>query len=148
MKNNFPIHFLRLYSGFFKYFFIGFFFTAILHYSGSCKKSDNPVDTTPPPTSVDVTKINDGAKKAESAFVTGDVQQVTNILTEDSKTLYKDDLSKISKDVLVAIGNAMKNRTLDTYSEQYAEFSFQKDGQTFTVAFARQADDSWKLMRF
>jgi len=140
--------FLRRHSGYFMYFLFGFFFIAVIQYFGSCNKSSNPVDNTLPPSSVDVTKINDGAKTAENAFITGDPQQVTNILTEDSKTLYKDDLGKISKEVLIAIGNAMKTRKLDTYSEQYAEFSFQKDGETFTVAFARQADDSWKLMRF
>jgi uncharacterized protein YkuJ len=148
MKNKFPILFLSQHSDYFRYFFFGFFFIAVIHYSGSCKNDNNPVATNPPPSSVDVTKITDGAKTAENAFITGDKQQVANILTEDSKTLYKDDLDKISSNDLIEIGNAMKTRSLDKYGEQYAEFSFQKDGQTFTVAFARQADDSWKLMRF
>ena len=53
MKTKVSIIFRKLYSSFFKYLIIGFFFTAIIHYTVSCKKSDNRTDNSAPSASVD-----------------------------------------------------------------------------------------------
>ena len=114
----------------------------------SCKKSENPVssgDNNPP--TIDVTPINNGAASAEQALLTGDTAQVRQVLTPVSQARYAPILAQIPKERLVALGNAMKTRTLKIYSALYAEYVFTENGVSYTVALARQEDGSWKAVR-
>lgn len=95
-----------------------------------------------------VGKIYEGAKEIETAFKSGDVFRITNILTDNAKELYGTDLSQIKKYYLVKFGEAFKTRVLKVYSDLYAEFNYTKDGVMFSISMAIQEDGSWKLMRF
>jgi hypothetical protein len=69
------------------------------------------------------------------------------MLTPESQTYYATVLAQVPQSRLIALGNAMKNRTLKIYSELYAEYAFSENGKTYTVALARQEDGSWKIVR-
>jgi hypothetical protein len=113
-----------------------------------CPKSDNPVsDDENNQPQVDVGAINNGASSAEQALLSGDTSQVRQIFTPESQTYYAPILAQIPQSRLTALGNAMKNRTLKIYSELYAEYEFSENGNTYTVALARQDDGSWKIVR-
>jgi hypothetical protein len=94
-----------------------------------------------------VGKIYEGAKAIETAFISGDVISIINILTDNAKELYSADLSQVKKSYLVKFGEAFKTRVLKVYSDLYAEFNYTKDGIVFSIAMAIQEDGSWKLMR-
>ena len=132
---------------------VGFFVLGILvslaaQNISSCKKSDNPVsEDENNQTHVDVGAINNGASSAEQALLSGDTSQVRQVFTPESQTYYAPVLAQIPQSRLIALGNAMKNRTLKIYSELYAEYEFSDGGTTYTVALARQEDGSWKIVR-
>jgi len=130
----------------FKFFIMGIFIAFILHFSGSCNKDDDPF--TPTEETVDVSKISDGAKSAETAFLSADVENIKNILTEDALKTYGTALSQADEWDLLELGEALKSRELKVYSSMYAEYSYIKGGITYTFAMARKEDGSWKLMRF
>ena len=126
-----------------KYIVFGFAFAFFLHASDSCKK-----DPVIPDDTVDVGKINDGAKAVETAFISGDVNSIKNVLTGDATALYGTDLPQINKDQLIKLGEALKTKELVVYTGMYAEYNYTKNGVTYSFAMARQDDGSWKLMRF
>ena len=126
-----------------KYFFVGIAIAFLVHASGSCRKdSYNQNDD------AIVGKINDGAKSAEAAFISGDPAAIESIMTDAAKELYGTDLPQIDKEELISLGKALKNRELKVYSDLYAEFNYTKDGVEYSIAMAQQEDGSWKLMRF
>ncbi len=130
------------------YFILGILLSMAAQNFYSCKKTDNPVteDENNPP-QVDVGAINNGASSAEQALLSGDTSQVRQMLTPESQTYYAPVLAQVPTSRLIALGNAMKNRTLKIYSELYAEYEFSENGNTYTVALARQDDGSWKIVR-
>ena len=131
-----------------KYFIIGLSAAFVLHISGSCSKdSSNPVTPSDNTDNVDVGKIDEGAKSVETAFLTGESQKVINLLTDDAKTLYSEDLAKVNKTELIKLGESLKTRQLDVYTDMYAEYKYTKDGIEYTIAFARKDETTWKLMR-
>ena len=126
-----------------KYFFLGLSIAFLIHASDSCRKDPiTPVDT------VDVGKINDGAKLVETAFLSGDSTNIKNVLTDNARELYGADLPAINKNNLIKLGESLKTKELKVYSDMYAEYNYTKDGVTYSFAMARQQDGSWKLMRF
>jgi hypothetical protein len=130
------------------FFLLGIILSMAAQNFYSCKKSDNPVsgDENNPPT-VDVTAINNGASSAEQALLSGDTSKVRQMLTPESQIYYATVLAQVPQSRLIALGNAMKNRTLKIYSELYAEYEFSENGKTYTVALARQEDGFWKIVR-
>jgi hypothetical protein len=126
-----------------KYFFLGISMAFLIQASGSCRK-----DPITPEDPVDVGKINEGAKLAESAFISGDPIAIINILTEEARGLYDSELPQVDKNQLTRLGEALKTRTLKVYTGLYAEYEYEKGGVTYTFAMAEQEDGSWKLMRF
>jgi hypothetical protein len=143
---SFALHFKKLFLV--KYFLLGLSFAFIIHISGSCSKdSSSPVGPDNNNTNVDVTKINDGAKAVETAFLSGDPQQINNLLTENAKVGIGDEITNANTNDLIKLGEALKTRELDVYTDSYAEYSYTKDGVEYTIAFAHQLDDTWKLMR-
>lgn len=132
----------------FRYFLLGIIFAFLMQIYSSCSKNDsNPVEPGPEP-DVDVSKIEEGAANAETAFASGEAQNVLNQLTDETKSLIGNGLSKVRKADLVELGNALKSRELVVYSDMYAEYKYTKDGVEYTVAFARKDENTWKLQRF
>lgn len=143
---SFALHFKKLFL--LKYFILGLSFAFLIHISGSCSKdSSSPVGPDNNNNNTDIGKINEGAEAVEAAFLTGDPQKVINLLTENAKVLLSDGLTKVNKNELIELGESLKTRELDVYSDMYAEYSYTKDGIEYTIAFAHQFDDTWKLMR-
>jgi hypothetical protein len=100
------------------------------------------------PTTVDVTKINEGAARVEAAFTSGDPARVQALLTDQARANYGDDLSRIDPAQLRAFGEDFKHRTLDGYGSRSAQFSFPWKGTVYTVALALADDGSYQLMDF
>ncbi len=131
-----------------RYFVIGLSFACLIHLSGSCSKdSSSPVGPDNNNNNTDVGKINEGAEAVEAAFLSGDPQQINNILTENAKVVIGDEITNANRNDLIKLGEALKTRELDVYTDSYAEYSYTKDGIKYTIAFARQFDETWKLMR-
>lgn len=128
-----------------RYFALGVFFALFLHIGGSCIKDKYNPD---PTDNVDVTKIHDGAKLVESAFISGNAGTVISVLTADAAGLYGADLRQVSPDQLTGLGESLKTREIKVYTDMYAEYEYRKGGVAYTIAMARQEDGSWKLMRF
>lgn len=130
------------------FFILGIVLSMAAQNFSSCKKSDNPIseDQNKQP-QVDVGAINSGASSAEQALLSGDTSHVRQILTPESQTIYAPVLAQVPQSRLIALGNAMKSRTLKIYSEVYAEYEFSENGTTYTVALGRQEDGSWKVVR-
>ncbi len=129
-------------------FMLGAITIAVLHLLATCSEGDGgsgPVDN--PPSTIDITAINNGAQAVEDAFATGDPQKVAETLTEEAKSFYADKLDEI-QDRMAAFSKAIQSRTLKTYSEYYAEYSYTDNGSSYTLSLALQEDGAWKLMRF
>jgi hypothetical protein len=92
-------------------------------------------------------KIEEGATKAEEAFLSGDTTALKAILTPTALAFYEGEFPNIQT-VMAQIGTAMKNRKLEANSEQYAEYSIDFQSGQFLMTFALQDDGSWKLIRF
>jgi len=130
-----------------KYFIVGVSIAFLIHSSGSCRK-DDPEPDGPVVEQVDVGAIDKYAKSVESAFVSGEAVKIQNILTDDAKALYGNDLTQMDKNNLIKLGEALKSRKIKVFTDLYAEYEYTKDGIIYSVAMARQEDGSWKLMRF
>ncbi|NOY07131.1 MAG: hypothetical protein GXO82_10975 [Chlorobi bacterium] len=133
---------------YFRSFILGVLTIAVLHMFATCSEGDGgagPNDD--PPSNVDVTAINEGAQKVEEAFATADPQKVAEILTEEAKAFYAEELDGI-QDRMAAFSKVIQTRTLKTYSEYYAEYSYTDNGSSYTLTLALQEDGAWKLMRF
>lgn len=132
-----------------KYFLSGFLVALLVVMIFSCKKAENPVESQEGGvTNVDVKKIDEGAKASEDAFKSGSPQEVISILTDDAKTELSTAITKLNSSQLKSLGVALESKKLDVYGELYAEYSYVKGGVTYTIAYARQQDGTWKLMRF
>lgn len=133
-----------------KYFVFGILIAFSIHIISSCSKSNSPTEpeSTNPPAAVDEKKIEEGAKAAEDALKTGDVQKVLSTLSEDAKTFYGTQLNSAAKEELIKIGEALNSKSIVVYTESYAEYKYTKDGQEYSIALSRQVDGTWKLMRF
>jgi hypothetical protein len=132
-----------------KYLVLGFFIAFAVHSANSCKKVDTESESNNPDSGfVDTGKMDDAVKTVSTAFISGDANKVRSILTETALAKYGDGLSKVNKSSLIKFGEALKNSELKVGTELYAEYIFTKDGTQFSIAMARQADGSWKLMRF
>lgn len=129
-----------------RFILLGVFIGFLLHISGSCRK-DEPGPDFPGNPVVDVSKIHEGAKSLETAFLNGSPQEIKNLLTDDAASLYGDYLSGVSQSDWNRLGEALKTRDLVIYTDVYAEYSYTKDGIQFTFAMACQEDGTWKLMR-
>lgn len=97
--------------------------------------------------SMDTRGMNRGAKDAEKAFLSGDPEEVLQLMSTESQAFFGDQLRKISSSELEAMGNAFKNREMTVKSSTYAEFEFEEGGITFSIALGLQSDESWKIIR-
>jgi hypothetical protein len=140
--------FLSLFKKIFllKYLVLGFAVAFIIHITVSCLKDEDEPDK--PGNEVEIEDIKAGAKAMESAFLSGDPNAIKSILTDNALELYGSDLSKINKNHLIKLGEALKSRNLKVNTDIYAEYNYTKDGIVHTFALAKQEDESWKLMRF
>ena len=127
-------------------FISGLLITAMIHVGYRCQKeNDDPQDTG---ITADLVQMEKDAALAETAFLSGDIEQVKLVMTEDTYEFYKEVLENQAPDKLIEYGNALKSRELNKYSAIYAEYTFTGGKKTYTVGFAVQADKSWKITRF
>lgn len=137
-------HFKKLFL--LKYLILGFSVAMMVHITVSCFTDEEEPDK--PGNEVEIEDIKVGAKSIESAFLSGDPNAIKGILTDNALELYGSDLSKINKNHLIKLGEALKTRNLKVNTDMYAEYSYTKDGIVYTFALAKEEDESWKLMRF
>ena len=89
-----------------------------------------------------------GAENAEEAFLSGDPDQVIELLSNDSKSYFEEQIADISPSVLIALGEALKNRVHTVKASTYTEFEFTDQGVTYSIALSLVDENSWKLIRF
>jgi len=129
-------------------FILGAITIAVLHLFATCSEGDGGSGPNgDPPSNIDITAINEGAQQVEDAFATADPQKVADVMTEEAKSFYADELAGI-QDRMVAFSKVIQSRTLKAYSQDYAEYSYTDNGSSYTMALARQEDGVWKLVRF
>ncbi len=92
-------------------------------------------------------EMKTAAAEVEAAFVSGVPANVLTALSPESRAFYGDGIEIIAPD-MVAFGNDFKTRKLIYATENYAEYAFTSNNETYTVAFARQQDGTWKMTRF
>lgn len=97
---------------------------------------------------IDLKKIAAGGTAVEKAFASGDYKQVEQILTEEAKTLYKDELPNLSSEDMKNFAKDFEKRTLVATGSFFAEYGFPFQETTYIVRLLRQADGSYKLARF
>ncbi len=128
----------------------GFLLAMLMHLLVQCESylgdiGDDPwIETI----ELDIKGMEEGAKQAEAAFLSGDPDQVIGILSEDSKSFFEEQVKIIDPSVLIALGEAMKIREHTVKSSTYAEFEFTENGSTYSLAFTLVDENSWKLIRF
>jgi len=134
---------LRLIAG-------GFILAMVFHLCVQCEKylNTNGDDIQDDTIILDVEGMENGGDAAEVAFLSGDPNQVIELLSEDSKAYYEEQLKTISLTILTGLGEALKNRELTVKSSTYAEFEFSDQGISYSIALGLDEDHSWKLIRF
>ncbi len=128
----------------------GFLLAMLMHLFVQCESylgdyGDDPLIET---TELDVKGMEEGAKLAEAAFLTGDPEQVIDILSEDSKSYLEEQVKEIDPSILIALGEAFKVREHTVKSSTYAEFEFTEKGSVYSIAFTCVGENDWKLIRF
>ncbi|MCK5822098.1 MAG: hypothetical protein KAH17_09430 [Bacteroidales bacterium] len=126
----------------------GFMLMFLVHQFYQCDAGYGEYNSYGEGTSVDTKAIHQGAVDIENAFLSGDLQQVKSLLTEEGNKLYEEAFKDASPELLQSMGDAIKTRELLTASEIFAEFSFVDEGEEYTFSMARQSDESWKVIRF
>ncbi|MBP7506432.1 MAG: hypothetical protein KA807_01310 [Prolixibacteraceae bacterium] len=130
-----------------KFFILGLSIAFISHFMGGCEKDEfDPYE--PNELTANVTEIKKSAESIEQTFISGNIDSIKNVLTDEAYELYGTQLDDVDKDLLINFGNAIKQRELIFNSDIYAEFTYVKDRISYTFSMARETDGSWKLMRF
>jgi hypothetical protein len=137
---------LKTRSGKMTYFLIGFFLIAIAHLTIKCEDFTEPPDDNNEIV-IDETLVNDAVKAVETAFITGDAENVLEYLSVEGLETYSDLITGSSEEDLKAFGEGIKNRELSVISEKYAEFDFPVDGIKYSIAFTVDEEGNWKIMR-
>lgn len=127
-----------------KYFIIGILFAGLIHMLLSSSCVDELVN---PKEDSTEKQIEESMTKLEEAFLSGDTTKLKNEMTATAQAFYGEDFAGLQS-VMAKIGNAMKNRRVTKITELYAEAVVTHEGKEFLLTFARQDDDSWKLIRF
>lgn len=143
---------MKLLKSNFSLFTAGFMLALVVHLAYNCQTKEvlQPPTVEPPvvtPPVVNPDKMLDGLTKAGDAFITGQIASIQTVFSEDAFPLYKDLLSAQAPEKLKSYGSALKLSKLKNSSAIYAEFEFTEDKLTFTVAFALQNDNTWKIVR-
>ena len=128
----------------------GFLLAMLMHLFVQCESfmGDYGDDPKIEPIDLDIKGMEEGAKQAEAAFLSGDSDQVIELLSEDSKSAFGDQVNNIEPSVLIALGEALKVREHTVKSSTYAEFEFTDQGSTYSIALTMVDENSWKLVRF
>ena len=92
-------------------------------------------------------QLQSASKSVEDAFKSGVPANVLAAMSDEAKTFYTEDIDNI-ENMMVDFGKDFENRKLIYSSDNYAEYEFTADGETYTVTFSRQDDGTWKLTRF
>jgi hypothetical protein len=142
MKKSFKSH-LQLILG-------GFFLFLIMDVSTQCEQYVNfeYIDDDPGEETSEIRAMKEGAKEAMNAFLTGNSSEVLKVMSDSAAALYEELIGNIEAADFKALGEAFRERTLSVGSEVYAEFEYEADSKTFTIAFGRQGDGTWKMVRF
>ena len=128
----------------------GFLLAMLMHLLVQCESFMGDIGDDPwiETIELDIKGMEEGAELAESAFLSGDPDQVIDILSEDSKSFLEDQVRIIDPSVFIALGEAMKIREHTVKSSTYAEFEFTENGSIYSLAFTLVDENSWKLIRF
>jgi hypothetical protein len=114
-----------------------------------CFQCENYIDGyVEPPEIIDDKFVEQAARNVEEAFLSGNILEITKLMSTETATHYADLLNNVSTEHLIAFGEAFKNRTLEVLSEIYAEYHFTYEGEQYSVALSQQAEDLWYLTRF
>jgi hypothetical protein len=97
-----------------------------------------------------VTDSKDADKVAdliEEAFLSGDPEEIINLMTPSSVAVYTELIQGSTSESLKAFGEAFKSRTLGVISEKYAEYKFTVGGKSYSIALSLSDEDGWQIMR-
>jgi hypothetical protein len=83
----------------------------------------------------------------EEAFLSGDPEEVINLMTPSSVGVYTELIQGSTSESLKAFGEAFKGRKLGIISEKYAEYQFTVSGKTYSIALSLTDEEGWKIMR-
>jgi hypothetical protein len=122
----------------------------LIHLFVQCESFDGDIGDDPwiEEIELDVKGMEEGASQAEAAFLSGDPDQVFELLSEDSQSAFGEQLQDVDPSVLIALGEALKGRSHTVKSSTYAEFEFTDQGSTYSIALTLVDENSWKLVRF
>lgn len=128
---------------------LGFCATAFVHLflPVSCKSLFGEVTPSEETVIIDMQGLDKSMQEVETAFLNENVTGVSNMLSLDAQERMKDVVPKL-KPYLKDFGTAFKNRKLVFITPIYAEYSFDYNGRQVSVAFSRNDDAVWKMMRF
>ena len=133
----------------FKYVFFGFVFAFMIHLMpviGCGKDEEDPIPEDPI-TTLDLVKANKAAEEVEQAFATGDAAKIMPFMAPAALTRSMEDIQNASPTVLKQFAVDFNNRTELGHGDEIIEYSFNWNGQAYTVDFALQDDGSIKIIR-
>lgn len=130
-----------------KQFLYGFFLAFILFNFTMCPKESISPSEDKTPTGVESTELKTFNTSVESAFLSGNADDVLKITYENYAEILKTDL-KANPAKIKLFGEAFKNRKLVFVNELYAEYDLTIDGKTFNVALGQSGDGKWKIIRY
>jgi len=132
-------------SKYFKFYVLGILIAAIISSLTHCsdENSTSPADNFGTETE-QVKRFNE---TVISAFESGDKQTVLNLMYDEYKEIYSNELNA-APEKMQTFANALKNKKLVFANEMYAEYELTIDGNVFTIAYSNSGDGVWKLHRF
>lgn len=124
------------------YFLWGISASLLLYvlFSISCKKDSNNEPNAN-------AEILASAAKIEEVMGTEDTNKLMEIITQSLIDEYKGGFYTI-KPKMKQFAESFKTRILVTEGDNYAEYSFEENGITFSVGLSRQDDGMWKILNF
>lgn len=133
-------------TSYLKYYAFGFLIAFLFLNLTMCPETgpSTPDDEKPPVETAELKAISDNAI---TAFESGNPQQVLDMMYDEHKEFYEDDLVT-NKERMANFANALKNRKLIAAQDLMAEYQITIDGKNFTVTFSNAGDGVWKLHRF
>jgi len=136
---------------FIKLFVIGFALAGLFHLFQimSCDSGD-PVSlgNNPSGLNVDMAKVNEAAAKVETAFNSGNPDNVKSLLTKEALENNPNLATDLTADRMKSFASDFSKRSLSYASELFIEYKFPFQGTVYTVHLAMQRDGSYKLCKF
>jgi hypothetical protein len=130
----------------FRVFIFGFILAFMMQLFTMCP-TDNPTNPIVDPPAEETAQMKAFTNHVVSAFQSGDKQQVIDLMYDEYKEVYSNELT-ISNEKMSQFASALENRKIIFSNELLAEYEINIDGTTFTISYSNTGDGIWKLNRF